>query len=417
MSNTRSKQIIETVSTNVSDVMEQTPKKHTISGDLKKGAASKDRKADSLRTNGIFGAEYLPPCSSFSFCSLANSVRASANSRSTKPNSSLTFYGVDTSADVRSASVGLTASGHAGTSPHVGSCTVGTADSPGNRASKIAKVDRHYRFNCPYTDKVDYGHGHCFVPKTISQLNKINSNNQQRTFMEMNYACCEDCLCYVCGDGVAAKNCPQWKWDQCLTHVTCKVVGARFCNDEPHCQNDLFPCDMSGIPHCYADLHQGKWRHRWLDIRSHFQATKSAETFKIAMPSMEKWNAGTTSLFKRHPRNMCLEKAFRNVDITRFAIDRDYKDVVLNASSCEFCCCIVCDELASECPQWDYRSAAKMNGDKKVKSGDFKSMPHCLATDLGLGTCRTMWKKLQEFTATQKKQEQVMKEKRPKVGS
>ena len=95
----------------------------------------------------------------------------------------------------------------------------------------------HYRFNCPNTiDKVDYGVNNRFVPKSISELQEIKRDSLQFKFMEMNYACCEKCLCYVCGGGVAAKKCPQWKWDQCLTNVTCQVVGARFCNDEPHCQ-------------------------------------------------------------------------------------------------------------------------------------------------------------------------------------
>jgi len=228
--------------------------------------------------------------------------------------------------------------------------------------------------------------------------------------MEMNYECCEDCMCYVCGNGVTAKKCPQWKWEQCLTNVTCGVVGARFCNDEPHCQNDPFPCGMSGIPHCYADLNKGEWRQQWLGVRTNFHSTKSSARtkFKISMPSMEKWNAYTLSIGKRHPRNMCMEKAFQSVGITRFAIDEHNKDIMLNAALCDLCCCIVCDELASKCPQWNYHGAVKRNGGKKIESEDLQSLPHCLATDLGRS--RSIWQILQELTATKNELEQVMKE-------
>lgn len=388
--------------------MEQRPKKHTILGDLKEGAQLKDSTTDSRRTSGIFGAEYVAPRSSFSFCCLANSAGDSADGCSIGPSSSLSFGGVAASVDRLSTFVGSAAAGFAGNLSEEGSRTFGAVDSPGIWAKKEASGPPHYRFNCPNTiDKVDYGVNNRFVPKSISELQEIKRDSLRFKFMEMNYACCEKCLCYVCGGGVAAKKCPQWKWDQCLTNVTCQVIGARFCNDEPHCQKLSLPCGMSGIPHCYANLNNGEWRFRWESVKSDFQKTKPAGAFKIAMPSMEKWNANTTSMFKRHPRNMCMEKKFRNVDITQYTIDSDDKNIMLNAASCEFCCCIICDELASKCSQWDYHRAVKNNGPKKIEIRDLQSLPHCLATDLG--RCGGIWHVLRDLTAAKKKLEEECK--------
>ena len=393
------------LNTIIIDVMEQRPKKHTISGDLKEGAQSKDGTTDSRRTTGIFGAEFVAPRSSFSFYRLANSAGDSVDGCSIGPSSSLSVGGDASPVDRLSIFVGSAVAGFAGSLSEDGSHTVGAVDSPGIWAKKEASGPPHYRFNCPRSHRVDYGTSYLFVPRTMSELNGIKRDVQRNKFMEMNYQCCENCLCYVCG--VTANECPQWKWNQCLTNVTCNVVGARFCNDEPHCQNQSFPCGMSGIPHCYANLNNGEWRFRWESVKSDFQKTKLAGAFKIAMPSMEKWNANTTSLFKRHPRNMCMEKKFRNVDITQYTIDSDGKNIILNAASCELCCCIICDELASKCSQWDYHRAVKNNGPKKIEIRDLQSLPHCLATDLG--RCGGIWHVLRDLAAAKKKLEEECK--------
>jgi hypothetical protein len=102
-----------------------------------------------------------------------------------------------------------------------------------------------------------------------------------------------------------------------------------------------------------------------------------------------------------------MEKKFRNVDITQYTIDSDGKNIILNAASCELCCCIICDELASKCSQWDYHRAVKNNGPKKIEIRDLQSLPHCLATDLG--RCGGIWHALRDLAAAKKKLEEECK--------